>query len=78
MMTILRHHTGEVRLIWGLLIIILLSVAIAFLLRFIPITIYTGILTSNGMARNEALDIAKALVLKTRPGRQSLAYSTVS
>ncbi|MFQ5865978.1 MAG: lysostaphin resistance A-like protein [bacterium] len=63
-MSIIRYKTGEVRLAWRLLIIIMLFVAVAVLLRFIPISLYTAFLTSSGMAQETALTNAKAIVFE--------------
>ena len=63
-MSIIRYRSGEVRLIWRLLIIIMLFVAVAVLLRFIPISLYTTFLTSSGMAQETALASAKAIVFE--------------
>ncbi|UCD50227.1 MAG: CPBP family intramembrane metalloprotease [Phycisphaerales bacterium] len=70
-MSTIRYGTGEVRLVWRLLIIILLFVAVAVLLRFIPICLYTGFLAHNGVAREDALARAKATVF------EDPAWSTV-
>ena len=63
-MSIIRYSTGEVRLVWRLLIIILLFVSVAVLLRFIPISLYTAFLTSSGIANEDALASAKAIVFE--------------
>jgi len=63
-MSITRYGTGEVRLVWRLLIILALFVALAVLLRFIPISLYTAFLASSGMAEDEALASAKAIVFE--------------
>lgn len=63
-MSVIRYRTGEVRLVWRLLIIILLFVAVAVLLRFIPISLYTTFLTSSGMAMENAPASAKAIVFE--------------
>ena len=63
-MSIIRDMTGEVRLIWRVLIIITLFVAVAFLLRFIPIILYTGIMVSSGMDNDAALASAKTIVFE--------------
>jgi membrane protease YdiL (CAAX protease family) len=63
-MSIIRYRTGEVRLVWRLLIIILLFVAVAVLLRFIPISLYTAFLTSSGVVKGDALTSAKAIVFE--------------
>lgn len=63
-MSIIRYRTGEVRLVWRLLIIIILFVAVAVLLRFIPISLYTAFLVRSGMAQDAALTNAKAIVFE--------------
>jgi len=70
-MSTIRYGTGEVRLVWRLLIIILLFVAVAFLLRFIPICLYTAFLARSGVAQEDALARAKAVVF------EDPAWSTV-
>ena len=63
-MSIIRYRTGEVRFVWRILIILLLTVAIAVILRFIPISIYTTVLVSDGIAEANALASAKATVFE--------------
>jgi membrane protease YdiL (CAAX protease family) len=63
-MSIIRNRRGDIRLILRLLIILLLVVAVAVLLRFIPISIYTAVLTSSGLAEEDALAHAKATVFE--------------
>ncbi len=63
-MTIIRGSAGEVRLGWRLLTIVVLSVVVAVVLRFIPIVIYTGILVRSGIAREGALATAKQAVFE--------------
>jgi membrane protease YdiL (CAAX protease family) len=61
-MSVIRNDTGEIRLIWRLLLIILLYVAAAVLLRLIPISIYTVVLVKDGMALGNALNKANAII----------------
>lgn len=63
-MSIIRYSTGQVRLVWRLLIVISLVVAIAVLLRFIPICLYTASLTNSGVTKGDALARAKAMVFE--------------
>ena len=63
-MPFVRLKTGEVRLIWRVLIIIVLFVAVAILLRFIPISLYSWFLASSGVARQDAVATAKAIVFE--------------
>lgn len=63
-MSVIRYRNGEVRLVWRLLIIIVLWVAIAVLLRFIPISLYTMFLARNGIAKEDALTGARAVVFE--------------
>jgi membrane protease YdiL (CAAX protease family) len=63
-MAIIRNDTGEIRLVWRLILIILLYVAVAVLLRFIPINSYTAFLVSNGMAQGNALERANTIILE--------------
>jgi membrane protease YdiL (CAAX protease family) len=61
-MSIVKDGTGEVRLVWRILLIIILSVAVAVILRFIPISLYTTFLTSSGVAQENALKSAKSII----------------
>jgi membrane protease YdiL (CAAX protease family) len=63
-MTVFRGSAGDVRLVWRLLIIVVLSVVVAVLLRFIPIFLYTAILVRSGMAQESALATAKQAVFE--------------
>lgn len=63
-MSIIRYSSGEVRLVWRLLIVISLFVAAAVLLRFIPICLYTASLTDSGVPKEDALVRAKAIVFE--------------
>lgn len=59
-MSIVKDKAGEVRLAWRLLVVILLYVAVAALLRFIPISLYTAFLVSGGVVVEDALASASA------------------
>lgn len=63
-MFVIRSRTGELRLVWRLAIILVLSVAVAFLLRFIPIVLYTAYLAGAGTPQEEALASAKTIVFE--------------
>ena len=63
-MSVIRYRTGEVRVVWRVVIAVVLYVAVTFLLRFIPIFLYTAIQAGGGMARQDALDSAKAIVFE--------------
>jgi membrane protease YdiL (CAAX protease family) len=63
-MTIIRNDPGEIRLVWRLILILLLFVAVAVLLRFIPIILYTKFLVSGGMAQGNALEKANTIILE--------------
>ena len=65
-MSVTKYHTGEVRLVWRVLIAVSVCVAAAFLLRFIPIFLYTALQTSRGVDRQDALETAKAIVFEHR------------
>jgi len=60
----IRYRTGEIRVAWKVLIAVVLYVAIAVLLRFIPIFLITALDASRGMDRQDALEAAKALVFE--------------
>jgi membrane protease YdiL (CAAX protease family) len=63
-MSVIRYQTGEVRLVWRVLIAVVLWLAVVFLLRFIPIFIYTAIQAGPGMAKQEVVATAKAIVFE--------------
>ena len=63
-MSIIRYRTGEVRLVWRLVTAIVLFVAIAVLLRFIPISLYTAQLANSGVLREDALQRAKETIFE--------------
>jgi membrane protease YdiL (CAAX protease family) len=63
-MSVVRNGTGEVRLAWRLILAILLFVALAVLLRLIPIGLYTASLVRSGMTRGNALERANTIVLQ--------------
>ncbi len=62
--SVIRYRTGDVRLIWRVLIALVLWLAVVFLLRFIPIFLYTSIQAGRGTDRPEALEAAKAIVFE--------------
>jgi len=62
--SLIRYHTGEIRLIWKVLIAVVIYVAVAILLRFIPIFLITMFNASRGIDRQEALNAAKSLVFE--------------
>jgi len=64
-MSVVRNGTGEVRLAWRLIVAILLFVAIAVLLRLVPIGLYTAFLVRSGMTRGNAL--ARATIILQDP-----------
>ncbi len=59
-----RYHTGEIRQVWKVLIAIVLYVAVAILLRFIPIFLITMFKACRGIDRQDALKAAKFLVFE--------------
>jgi len=62
--TFIRYRTGEVRLVWRILMAVLIYVAVAFVLRFIPIFLSTVIQSSRGIDKQEALEASKAIVFE--------------
>ncbi len=60
----IRYRTGEVRLVWRVLMAVVFWVAISFLVRFIPIFLSTTIQVGRGMDRPDALEAAKAMVFE--------------
>jgi membrane protease YdiL (CAAX protease family) len=63
-MSVIRYRTGDVRLVWRVLIAVVLWVAVVFLLRFIPIFLSTAIQAGRGVDKQEALEAAKAAVFE--------------
>lgn len=63
-MSIVKHRTGEVRIAWRVTIAVAAYVAIAFLLRFIPIFLRTTFQAGRGIDRQDALAAAKTLVFE--------------
>ena len=61
-MPVIRNDAGEVRLAWRLMLIILLYVAVAVLVRLIPIIFLTLNLVGDGIPQAEALERASAIV----------------
>ena len=60
----IRYRTGEVRLVWRVLIAVVVYLAVVFLLRFIPIFLSTALQASRGIDRQDALEAAKAIVFE--------------
>jgi membrane protease YdiL (CAAX protease family) len=50
--------------LWRVLIVLVLYIAVVFLLRFIPISLYTELQVRKGMPRQEALDTTKVIVFE--------------
>ncbi len=63
-MSILKYRTGQVRIAWRVTIAVLAYVAVAFLLRFIPIFVCTAFQAGHGIDREDALAAAKTLVFE--------------
>ncbi len=63
-MPVIRNDTGEIRLVWRLILIILLYVAAAVLLRLVPISLYSAVLVNDGMTLGNALEKAKSIILE--------------
>ena len=63
-MSVIRNDRGEVRLAWRLILVILLYVAVAVLLRFIPIRLLTASLVRDGMTQGSALERANTSILE--------------
>lgn len=61
-MPVIRNDAGEVRLAWRLMLIIILYVAVAVLVRLIPIIFLTLNLVGDGIPQAEALERASAIV----------------
>jgi membrane protease YdiL (CAAX protease family) len=61
-MSVTRNDAGEVRLAWRLILVILLYVAVAVLLRIIPVALLTASWTRDGMTRANALERASAFI----------------
>lgn len=61
-MSVIRNDTGEVRLAWRLVLVILLYVAVAVLLRFIPTSLFTASLVRDGMTQESALERANTII----------------
>jgi membrane protease YdiL (CAAX protease family) len=62
---LIKNKYGEIRLSLRFLILMGFILSVAFLLRFIPITIQTQLLVNNGLPKDEALQSAKVLFLET-------------
>lgn len=63
-MSVIKYRTGEVRVVWRVLIAVVLWVAVAFLLRFIPIILYTAVHARGDVAREEVVASAKAIIFE--------------
>lgn len=63
-MPVIRKDSGEVRLVWRLILIILLYVLAAVLLRLIPISIYAAILVNDGATLANALEKARFVIFE--------------
>jgi membrane protease YdiL (CAAX protease family) len=63
-MSVIKYRAGEVRVVWRVLIAVVFWVAVAILLRFIPIFLYTAIQAGGGLDKQEALASAKAIVFE--------------
>jgi membrane protease YdiL (CAAX protease family) len=63
-MSIIRNDTGEVRLAWRLVLVILLFIAAAILLRLIPIRLIAVFLVRNGMLQANAIETASTMVFE--------------
>jgi len=63
-MSVIRYRTGEVRLVWRVLIAVAAYLAIVLLLRFIPIFLSTTLQAGRGVDRQEALEAAKTMVFE--------------
>jgi membrane protease YdiL (CAAX protease family) len=60
----IRESTGEVKLIWRLILVILLYVVILVLLRLIPIGCLTASMVKDGMTRESAVEIARTIIFE--------------
>ena len=63
-MSVIRNDTGEVRLAWRLILVILLYVGVAVLLRVIPSSLLIAVLVRDGMTQGSALERANAIILE--------------
>jgi len=63
-MSIIRKDAGGIRLEWRLVLVILLYVAVAVLLRFIPIKLLTASLIRDGITQGSALERANTIILE--------------
>jgi membrane protease YdiL (CAAX protease family) len=61
-MSVIRNDAGEVRLAWRLILVIVLYVAVAALLRFIPISLLTASLVRDGMVHGDAVETANTII----------------
>jgi membrane protease YdiL (CAAX protease family) len=60
----IREPTGEVRLVWRLILIILLFVGVEVLLRVIPIGLLTAFKVKAGMAQGAAVESASTIIFE--------------
>jgi membrane protease YdiL (CAAX protease family) len=60
----IREPTGEVRLAWRLILIILLFVGVEVLLRVIPIGLLTAFKVKAGMAQSAAVESASTIIFE--------------
>jgi membrane protease YdiL (CAAX protease family) len=63
-MSIIKNETGQIRLIWRLILTILLYTIVAILLRFIPIRLLSIYLVGHGLSQKTALDRASEIILE--------------
>lgn len=63
-MSVIRSDTGEVRLAWRLILVILLYVAVTVLLRIIPSSLLIAVLVRDGMTQASALERANTIILE--------------
>ena len=69
---ILKNSKEKVRLIWQLLILVVPFLLAAYLLRYVPIRIQTGILIEQGLSKSAALAQARNLFLEDPIGSSSV------
>lgn len=63
-MSLFKNESGQVRLVWRLILIILLYTTGAVLLRFLPIRILTAYLVGDGITHAIALEKATELIIQ--------------
>ncbi|MBN1266350.1 MAG: CPBP family intramembrane metalloprotease [Anaerolineales bacterium] len=69
---ILKNEESELRLIWRLFLLVVPFLLAAFLLRYIPVRIQTGILMEQGLSEAAALSQARYLFLEDTAGVSTL------